>query len=249
MTLRQLDEYLKQLLKIPEISDISINGIQIGNEETEIRKIALAVDANLNTILKAVSEKVDVLLVHHGIFWGKPFAFKGPDFLKMEALIKNNIALYAVHLPLDIHSPLGNNYQIASLLELKNIKSFGNYHGIQLGYAGETDCSLEQITKSCGLLSKTVRKFILNERKIKKIAVVSGKGGFDILNDFLFSDCDLLVTGELEHSLYNSIADYQVNVISLGHYESEKFGVIALGDHLKKIFGLNSIFIEEQTGF
>lgn len=249
MILKKLDEYLRRILKINEISDISMNGLQIGNQEQNIDHIALAVDASLQTMIQAKEHKADLLLVHHGLFWGKPFALAGPDYQKVELLVKNNIGLYAVHLPLDLHFPLGNNYQIASHMELKNIVQFGNYHGTLLGYGGETEWSMDKIVKKCEQLSSTVKKLFFNDRPVKKIAIVSGKGGFDILEDYIASDYDLLITGELEHSLYNAIADHQINVIGLGHYESEKYGVIALGDHLKKNLGLNCFFLEQKTGF
>jgi len=60
---------------------------------------------------------------------------------------------------------------------------------------------------------------------------------------------DIFITGELEHALYNSIADHGLNVISLGHYESEKFGVQALGDHLKEMFGIPGLFLSQPTGY
>lgn len=249
MTLKELDRYLNQLLKISEIHDVSINGIQIGNESQPVQKIALAVDANLNTIKKAVEHQADTLLVHHGIFWGRPFAFKGPDYLKIENLVKNNMALYAAHLPLDLNAPLGNNYQIAIKLGLENPVPFGDYHGTLIGFGGTTRQPIENILKQCRLLSSTVKPFLWDNRPIQKVGVVSGKGGSEILEDFLGSNYDLLITGEVEHSLYNTISDWKANVIALGHYESEKFGVLALGNCLKEKFGLKTFFIEEQTGF
>ncbi len=250
MKLKDLDKFLKDLLSIDEIGDISLNGIQIGDEDQEIKKIAVAVDANLKTIEKSIDNGADVLLVHHGIFWGKVFPFKGPEYNKLKSLVKNDISLYAIHLPLDNNLPLGNNYQLAEKLCLSNIKEFGKYHGINLGFSGEIDYSLEELIDKCNKLSSTVRVLINDKSKdIKKIAIASGKAGGDILNQSIFSDCDLLITGEFEHSLYNTLIDYKANAITLGHYESEKYGVLALAKYLKEKFSFDTCFIEEQTGY
>ncbi len=248
MKLKELNSYLNNLLEINSIKDYSLNGIQIGNENNEVKKIAVAVDSNLLTIQKAVALKVDLLLVHHGFFWDKPFAFTGPEYSKIENLIKNHIALYAIHLPLDINNPYGNNFQISTLLNLQNIEPFGNYQGTNIGYQGIINDNLDQLKNKCEKMSKSVRYFIFNEKKYKKIGIVSGKGGFDTINDFINSDLDLLITGEIEHSIYNLILDWQVNVISLGHYESEKYGVMALAQHLTEKFNIEAHFIEQKTG-
>ncbi|HCL56199.1 MAG TPA: Nif3-like dinuclear metal center hexameric protein [Spirochaetia bacterium] len=249
MLLFELDQILKKHFNVHAISDAAINGLQIGDYERKINSIALAVDANLPTIRKAVEGKADLLLVHHGIFWGKPFPFTHGDYTKMELLVKNNLGLYGLHLPLDLHQPLGNNYQIAQKLELSDIAPFGNYGGQPIGFQGNLSLNLSELDHRCVMLSSTVRKIINRHQKLKKAAVVSGKGGMDILKQFADSDLDILITGEIEHSLYNTIIDFQLNVISMGHYESEKFGVIALGDYLKTQLGLKTFFIEEQTGY
>lgn len=250
MILEQLDIYLRNLLNIDSISDISINGVQIGDLKQDIKKIALAVDTNIKTVQKACSEGADLLLVHHGIYWGKPFAIKGGDYNKISSLIKNDVALYAAHLPLDLHFPLGNNYQMVQKLGLSEVKPFGNYGGINLGFKGLFKAGLDQLKDACSSLSNTTRFIIGDENKYSRVAVVSGKAGFSVLEEAMKDkDVDLFITGELEHSLYNSILDQNMNVISLGHYESEKFGVQALGKHIFEELCIPSFFIDEPTGF
>ncbi|HOJ50603.1 MAG TPA: Nif3-like dinuclear metal center hexameric protein [Spirochaetota bacterium] len=247
MKLKLIDEFLKNKLLIDKIPDISINGLQVGDYNSDIKKIAFSVDSNIKVIEKAVENKADLLIVHHGIFWGKVFPITGADFKKFELMIKNNLALYAIHLPLDLNREVGNNYTISKLLGLYNIEEFGNYHGINIGYLGYTDDN-NIIAKTLSL-SSSPRPFINNDRRIKSVAVVSGKGGSDILEEFIKKDIDLFVTGEIEHSSYNRILDTAVNVIALGHYDSEKFGILELKKILEKEFGLETLFIECPTSF
>jgi dinuclear metal center YbgI/SA1388 family protein len=249
MKLQELDEYLENLLRIREIKDISLNGIQVGDEHQEIQNIGLAVDASLPVIEKALTLDIDLLLVHHGIFWGKSFAIKGADYRKIKSLIEKPMALYAVHLPLDMHAPLGNNMQLAYKLDLEEITPFGDYGGAEIGCRGYFNGSTDELIQKCNELSSGVRVILHHPSRIRKIGIVSGKGGSDILNQYLRSDLDLLITGEIEHSIFNTIRDWEGNVIALGHYESEKFGVQALGEHLEKELNLVTSFISEPTGF
>ncbi len=249
--LKNFHLYLDDLLKISEIPDVSLNGVQVGDLNQEVKKIALAVDSNLKTIQKATQKKADLLLVHHGLFWGKPFAFIGSHYQKIKTLIQNKMGLYAVHLPLDLHKPLGNNYQIATQLGLEYIQPFGQYHGRTIGFLGHFKGSIKDLETKCLSLSDTCQ-FLIHQNLQKEelcVAVVSGKGGAGILEEFIDSCCDVLITGETEHALVNTLFDSQKNMITLGHYQSEKFGVMALGKHLTEEFDIETFFIEQPTGY
>lgn len=249
MKLKELDEYLKDLLQIKSIPDAALNGLQVGDAHQEIKTLALAVDTSLDTLLEASEKGADLLLAHHGLFWGKSFALTGPDYDKIKILTCNPMSLYAVHLPLDLHAPYGNNYQIAQKLGLKGLEPFGSYHGVFIGFGGEFEGSFEELQKRCSGLSSTFRPLEAGEKVCRRVAVVSGKGGADILGQFIQSSYDVLITGEMEHALYNLALDWRKNVMALGHYESEKYGVLALGAHLQEVFGLNAFFIHRPTGY
>ena len=74
MTLNQLNNFFNDFLKKEDFpGDPSLNGIQIENsspDSREIKKIAFAVDACEATAKIAAEKGADVLVVHHGLFWG-----------------------------------------------------------------------------------------------------------------------------------------------------------------------------------
>ena len=45
------------------------NGLQVTHGR-QVKKIGWAVDADIESVRKAGKEKVDFLIVHHGLFWG-----------------------------------------------------------------------------------------------------------------------------------------------------------------------------------
>jgi len=70
MELKEITDYLDNYLEIDTFHDDSTNGLQVENNKN-VEKIGLAVDVCQKAILKAVETRCNLLIVHHGLFWGK----------------------------------------------------------------------------------------------------------------------------------------------------------------------------------
>jgi len=249
MKLDELTSFLDEYLAIYEYADDSLNGLQVEGEK-EVSKIALAVDACSETFLKAASLKADMLIVHHGIFWGKQFPLTGIHAQRIKSLIGNGISLYAAHLPLDIHREIGNNAGIIQLLGLEMHEPFGTYKGSKAGYIAlcrkpvPYDTMIRRLRKKIGV--KPV-DYHFGSDLISKIAVVSG-GGASTIWETPGTGIDLLLTGELSHVSYHLAKEMQVNIAFCGHYATETIGVRKLGEILEQRFSLDTIFIDVPTG-
>ena len=67
-----------------------------------------------------MARQADAIIVHHGYFWkSEPAAIKGMKRRRLRTLLANDINLYGWHLPLDAHPELGNNAQLAKLLDIE----------------------------------------------------------------------------------------------------------------------------------
>jgi len=246
--LSAIKRFLDKELDIKKIPDSSRNGLQTSGKK-EIKKIGFAVDGVLSTFEKAKKAKVDLLIVHHGVKW-KPQKRKELTKKRMDFLIKNKIALYGVHLPLDAHHKYGNNIQLAQILDLKNIKKFGRYNGHTLGYKGIFK-KATSIRKMVSVLNKKLetKSQVLNfgKKNIKSIAIVSGGAGSMVENS-VKEKCDCFLTGEISLGDYNTAKDYKTNMIASGHYATETGGVKALMPVLKEKFNIQTIFIDNKTG-
>lgn len=240
-----LDDYLEKD-KFSSI-DPSLNGEQVGGYDKEINHIAFAVDACQSTIDKAVAVNADMLIVHHGLFWGNPLAITGTHKKRVETLLNNKIVLYASHLPLDSSMKCGHNYTMAQRLKLDNIESSFNYKGIPLGVTGDLDepLSIKDISDKLGFTNPIILDF--NGSLIKRIGIVSGEGAHDIA-EAKSLNCDLLITGEPRHSEYHYCEEEKISMLCGGHYESEEFGLYALASYLVKVFDIVISFITEPTG-
>ena len=243
-----LASYMDTILNTTKIADASQNGLQV-DSDGDITTAAFAVDASFASIEKAIAGGAQILIVHHGIFWDKPLCATGIMYLRLKTLIENGCALYASHLPLDLHPALGNNAQIASMLNLQNIVPFGNYHGVTIGFGGELSRPLtaDELGAELSVKSGEPCRIYSNTKESKRIAVISG-GGASLLEEAASLGYDTFVTGESSHQSFHTAAENNMNLIFGGHYATETFGVKALMAHLHKELDFKTFFIDLPTG-
>lgn len=245
----ELTQYLNDLLHVAEISDASQNGLQVENSG-HATKIAIAVDASLAAIEAAAAGKADWLLVHHGLFWDKPLTVTGGHYSRIRALIQNDVALYAAHLPIDMHPELGNNAQLGPLMGWKKGRPFGDYHGLMLGFEYELPVPrpLAEVVQS---LSQRLQcdpvVWGFGKETVQRVGFVSG-GAVDILDEAIQKNLDFYITGEPKHSAYWTAREAGMNVVFGGHYVTETLGVKAVARHLEDKFGIETVFLELPTG-
>lgn len=253
MRIEEFDSLIKELLPIEEVAhlDSALNGLQVGRNDPELRNVAFAVDACEESFQRAIDWGADLLFTHHGILFGKIRPVTGVLYARLQYLLKNQLALYSVHLPLDMHPELGNNAGIADLLNLKNRKEFGPYHGIKMGIKGflPKQASLAEISDVlCKNSLIPPRCLAFGKEKIKTVGIVSG-GAASNVRDAIEEKLDLYITGESAHTVYHECAEAGINVIYIGHYVSEVWGVQALQHKIAKDTKLKTCFIDVPTGY
>lgn len=219
------------------------NGLQVENNGT-VQKIGAAVDAGKIPFEKAVSEGVDFLIVHHGLFWSPLCPITGKHYQKLQVLFKGNCALYSNHLPLDANPDIGNNALIAKNLGLSGGENFLEYEGMPVGHlAPNSDNRGILLQKLEKLFPTGVTPIEYGSETPKKIAIVSGSGG-SAIPEIKKYGADTLITGELKQNHYNMAQEEGLNVYACGHYATEVFGVQALAKEVSEKFGLEWIFIQ-----
>ena len=246
-TITNIADLLNTTLSVRTIKDASMNGLQVRSSVSgEIEKVGFAVDACRSTFEKAVSRNVELLVVHHGIKW-RPQKDRELENARTAYLKKNNIALYAAHLPLDLHAEYGNNIQLCRMLGVQNVRRFGTYHGIKIGYAGtfERAAALETLADTLQRsLRSSCRVFAFGKPRIRSIGIVSGGGG-SMLKQACTEKLDCFLVGEIDLAVYNAAKEYGMNLIVGGHYATETVGVRALMPLIKDAFGVKTVFIED----
>ncbi|MDR3338186.1 MAG: Nif3-like dinuclear metal center hexameric protein, partial [Treponema sp.] len=218
MTTGQLDVFFRSILDIEgfNLMDVSLNGIQVDNNGADVQKIAFAVDASLETFKRAAGSGAEFLFVHHGLFWGKPERVTGNLRKRLQFLLDHNLALYAVHLPLDQHPELGNNAALAGLVGIENPEPFGLYHGRKIGYKGTLAKALtvdEAVMRIAFGGNRPVGVYPFGKKENQTCAVISG-GAVDEAIQAIEEGIDLYITGESSHTVYHELLESGVNMIS-----------------------------------
>ena len=249
---RTLDAYFRSLLDLEGFApmDPSLNGLQADNDGAEITKIAFAVDASGETFKRAADGGAGLLFVHHGLFWAQPLAVTGGHRERLRLLLDHNLALYAVHLPLDQHPELGNNAALAELLGIEAPEPFGTYHGRKIGYKGQLakPLTIEEAVKRISFKDRPpLGVYPFGKRESRTAAVISG-GAADEALQALDEGVDLYVTGEPSHQVYHQILEGHLNMVAGGHYSTEVWGVRRVMERCAADLNLDVEFIDAPTG-
>jgi len=244
MNLDELVKYCNDFLNISSFSDSSQNGLQVEGKK-EISKIITGVSACKELFEEAVKESADAILVHHGLLWGESMSITGIFKDRIKLLLDNNISLLAYHLPLDTNDKIGNNIIIANKLKLKKIESFFEYNNNKIGFKGELnplefESFINVVDKELGPIKTYVKGGI---HKVNRIGICSGGASKDVDQAYL-ENLDTYVTGEIGEPTKAFAEEANIHYIALGHYNSEIYGIKALGELVKKQFNIEVEFIK-----
>lgn len=249
MQLGELVSYLDGYLRVRDVPDApqSLNGLQVMNAG-EVTRIAAAVDVCEATIEMAVGEGADLMLVHHGLFWGGLQPLVGARYRRVAQLVRNNIALYSAHLPLDRHPDVGNNPVLARALDVTLRGEFGPDRGVAIGVWGELSVDRARLQQQLtAVLGSVPRLMPFGPTTVRRVGIITGAGG-SLIAEAAAAGLDTYITGEGPHHTFFDAEELGLNVFYAGHYATETVGVKALAAHLSTSFGLPWSFLDHPTG-
>ncbi len=249
VALEEVVAFLDEELRLSEVPDYpaALNGLQLEGRG-EVRRVAAAVDSSLAVVKKAVQAGVDLLIVHHGMFWSGARPVTGATFEKYKTAMDAGLSIYSAHIPLDVHPVLGNNACLSAALELQNVEPFFEWKGILLGMKGTFPGSREDLAAKCGdVLGSMPHLCPGGQFEAGLVGVISGGCG-EKVEAIRAAGIDTFLTGEGPHWSYTAAEELKLNVLYGGHYLTETFGVRAVVDLLEGKFGLPARFIDHPSG-
>ncbi len=249
MQLSQLVGYLDEYLRVRDVPDSAeaLNGLQVGGR-AEVTRVAAAVDLCEATVRLAAEHGADFLIVHHGLFWGGLRPVTGPQLRRVTGLLRNDIALYGAHLPLDLHPDVGNNPVLARALGVTVMGEFGELRGLAIGVWGECAVSRSELERRLAeTLGARPRVLAFGPETTRRVGIVTGAAG-GMIGQAAAAGLDTFITGEGTHHNYFDAEELGLNVFFGGHYATETVGVKALAEHLQVRFGLPWVFLDHPTG-
>ena len=248
-SLAEIVDYTNDFLRIREIGDWdnALNGLQIENSG-DVTRIGASVDASTRVLAAAAKQNIDLVIVHHGLFWQGLQPVTGTLRRQLKLAFENNIALYSAHLPLDLHSDVGNNAQLAAALEFRSIQPFFEEKGQLVGVKAHVSLPRHEVDRKLQkALTGPVKAFMFGPKKTGTIGIITGGAGSEIYK-VAQEGIDTFVTGEAPHWAAVAADELGMNLLLGGHYATEVFGVKALAAHLSKRFKIPWAFIDCPTG-
>ena len=209
MELGKLTDWLDRTLRVGDFDDVSNNGLQVARTADGVETVAVAVDASVRAVRAAAAAGAQLLVVHHGISWGGGIRrLTGGVYAVVKAAMDADLAIYACHLPLDAHERLGNNWNLARYLGLRNLRKAFSYHGNVIGVTGVN-------------------------RHGRRIGVCSGGAG-EFAEEAKRLGCDLYVTGEANWGERVAAENCGMPMVCAGHWQTEVFGVRAVAAEIRR---------------
>lgn len=240
-----LAQYLATELQTARYRDYCPNGVQVEGRD-EIKLVVSGVTASLALLERAIHLKADAVLVHHGYFWrGEDMRVIGHKHKRLKLLLENDVSLFAYHLPLDMHAQLGNNAQLAQLLEISPVLRFADD---ELGWMGRM---LNSSVRTVGDLAiqvenKLGRKPLLigdPDQLLGQIAWCTGAAQ-NMLDQAIAAGASVYLSGEISEPTVHLARESGVAYLACGHHASERYGVQALGRHIAQQFGIAHQFVD-----
>jgi dinuclear metal center YbgI/SA1388 family protein len=254
-SLIEIAEHLDVILGTADVPDYTnaLNGIQV-EIEAPIVKVAAAVDARERTIRAALDAGANLLLVHHGLFWGGLLPLRGPNLRRIQTLLTGGLGLYSSHLPLDAHPALGNNVLLARELGLTPTGGFARHKTLDIGVRGEGDVLTAELIRRADRFARlwggSARHTPVDPGRVtRRWAICTGAGAsVDTLREAVERAIDTLIVGEGPHWTAVDADELGITIIYAGHYATETLGVRALAEEVSRQFDLPWTFIDVPTG-
>lgn len=245
MQRREFNQLLNEILKPDSIKDFCPNGLQVEGQE-QIKKIVTGVTASQALIDAAIAHGADTILVHHGYFWkGESQPITGMKKRRVAALLAHDINLFAYHLPLDVHPVIGNNAQLAELLDMQwetGLEPVNNSVAVK-GRLKKPMMGEQFAQKIAQVLNREPLTSLVRDEPIETIAWCTG-GGQGYIDLAASQGVDAYLTGEASEQTIHSSREQGIDFFAAGHHATERYGIKALGELLSQEHGFDVTFID-----
>lgn len=229
-------------------------GLAVGDPDSDIVRVALALDVTEDTVRQAYEGGCQLLVSHHPIIFRplKSLIFKNPGPKAIAAAVRGGVALYAAHTNWD-SSGEGVNFRLAESLGLANIRPLvppGTDNGAWgLGAVG--DFVDEKRLADCMRLAKerwrlsSCTGFGDESAPVRRVAVGGGACG-DFWPDALGAGADVFITSDMPYHHRNDSLAMGLSLVIADHGEMERVSLEALKELVTRETGLDAVLLKEE---
>lgn len=206
------------------------SGIQTGDMQQEVNKIAVVLDVTPDALEKAVEFGAEVVVSHHPVLFRAVKSLTSGN-IAFEA-IKNGVSIISSHTAFDVANG-GVSDILLDKIELTKIEAESGINPCLR--VGKTD--IADVNKFAAHVSEKLNAEIrfCGGRPVERVAVCGGSG-CSLLGDVLTCGADTFVTGDAGHHDFLDFQAAGVNLIAAGHFETENIAMFKLAEYIQNEF-------------
>jgi dinuclear metal center YbgI/SA1388 family protein len=235
MKLSDILEVLRRLA--PEESALKDDpvGLLIDRSLPDVTKIGVCLDATPDAAHRAAAAGAQLVAAHHPLIY-RPLKRLGSDPVSMavKTLVKNDIALYAMHTNWDL-APGGINDTLAECLELCEVQPLGTDGLARLPRLGRLTSPrpladfARFVETVLGCAKTSALRFSSGDprRMISRVAVCGGAGA-EMAEAVQAAGADAYVTSDVRHHEFWEAEARGLALLDAGHCATETPGMRAL---------------------
>lgn len=244
MRIREVVNALEQFAPLPLQEDYDNAGLQIGLTETEVSGALLCLDVTEDIIVEAVARGCNLVVAHHPLIFRRLAHITGEDHVQrtVALALRRGVAVVAMHTNLDV-APGGVACRMAAHLGLSALRPLGKTREMPGGGEPASEGVMGLLPGPVAaddfiaLLKREFRAECVQanqllRRPIRSVALCGGAGS-GLLGAAVEAGADAFVTGEMSYHQYFG-HEQQIQIATLGHYQSEQFTVDLLADLLAR---------------
>ncbi len=242
LKVKTIEDIMEKFAPVVLKEDYDNVGLMVGDSESQVTKILIALDCTMDVISEAVETGCNFILTHHPLLFVKPKTITRDTLAgkKIMELVLNGINVYASHTNLD--SAKGGLNDIAT-----EILGYKKFEIIEPSKKYDVNAGIGRIVSlddpiTLGELCEKVKKayrveFIrcVGKQKdlIKTIAIINGSGE-DFFEASVKVGADCIITGDTKYHHVNDLKEENIALIDAGHFATEWIPFQIFSEKLKK---------------
>ena len=195
------------------------SGLQIGNKNTIVTGIYIALNIDLNVIDDAINKGCNFILVHHPLIFNPIKQIDTSTYYAkvIKKVLLNDLVVYAGHTSVD-----NAEYSIA----YTNLQKLGcsNIHRVDEVFIADIESTISDVVNNLSIITKDHNILSTKDKSIKRLAYINGSGGRmdEILQVLIENNVDLYISSEFKYSFLLELTNNNIAVIELNHFNSEQ---------------------------
>lgn len=228
------------------------SGLLVENDK-EISKILIALDATSEVVLEAIQKGADLIITHHPVIFNpiKNLCLNNPSVMAL----KNDIGIISVHTNYDVGYLSADSMFSELLAECMQFREegilditqtepqphgFGRYGRLSKPLSASEFAEILKEALKCDCL-----RYTDGGRLIRKVAFCCG-GGSEYISKATDEGFDAYITSDVKHSAFIEANNNGISLFAPTHYQMEKPAMKSMADFIKNHFADCEVFESEM---